>query len=163
MSKHFPCGKTRREFVWQMGAGFTGVALSSLLASDGFFAKTGHAAAAVGTATTNPLASKPPHFATKAKACIFLMMNGAPSQIDTFDYKPELEKYAGKQLPQDKEYINSGGRKVGFLTPAWRKFQPGGESGLLVSDYFPNVRRHADKLAVINSCTPTATRMVRHL
>ena len=149
---YFPCGKTRREFVWQMGAGFTGVALTGLLASDGFFTKISHAADAAGTAPTNPLASKPPHFATKAKACIFLIMNGAPSQVDTFDYKPELEKYAGKQLPQDKEYINSGGRKVGFLTPAWRKFRPGGESGLLISDYFPNVRRHADKLAVINSC-----------
>jgi hypothetical protein len=80
------------------------------------------------------------------------MMNGAPSQVDTFDYKPSLEKYAGKPLPAGKDYINSGGRKVGYLTPAFRKFHPGGESGLLVSDYFPNVRRHADKLAVIKSC-----------
>jgi hypothetical protein len=148
----FPCGKTRREFVWQMGAGFTGVAFTSLLASDGFFASRSCAANAASTAPANPLASRPPHFATTAKACIFLLMNGAPSQVDTFDYKPELEKYAGKQLPQDKNYINSGGRKVGYLTPAWRKFRPGGESGLLISDYFPRVRRHADKLAVINSC-----------
>ncbi len=148
----FPCGKTRREFVWQMGAGFSGVALTSLLASDGFFSQIGHAAATETRSQANPLASNPPHFATKAKACIFLLMNGAPSQVDTFDFKPELEKYAGKQLPQDKNYINSGGRKVGFLTPAWRKFRPGGESGLLISDYFPQVRRHADKLAVINSC-----------
>ena len=80
------------------------------------------------------------------------MMNGAPSQVDTFDYKPSLEKYAGKPLPAGKDYINSGGRKVGYLTPAFRKFHPGGKSGLLVSDYFPNVRKHADKLAVIKSC-----------
>ena len=79
-------------------------------------------------------------------------MNGAPSQVDTFDYKPELQKYAGMELPKDKEYINSGGRKVGFLTANWRPFRPGGESGLMISDYFPNVRKHADKLAVINSC-----------
>ena len=85
-------------------------------------------------------------------SCIFLTMNGAPSQVDTFDYKPELKKYAGMELPQDKEYINSGGRKVGFLTANWRPFRPGGESGLMISDYFPNVRKHADKLAVINSC-----------
>ncbi|MEM7559251.1 MAG: DUF1501 domain-containing protein [Planctomycetota bacterium] len=76
----------------------------------------------------------------------------SPSQVDTFDYKPELEKYAGKPLPPDRKYINSGGRKVGYLTPAWREFRPGGESGLLVSDYFPNIRKHADKLCVLNSC-----------
>ncbi|MGB1927094.1 MAG: DUF1501 domain-containing protein, partial [Rubripirellula sp.] len=74
------------------------------------------------------------------------------SQVDTFDYKPELKRYAGKQLPADKTYINSGGRKVGFLTPSWRPFRPGGESGLLISDYFPEVRKHADKLCVLNSC-----------
>jgi hypothetical protein len=80
------------------------------------------------------------------------MMNGAPSQVDTFDYKPALEKYAGQPLPDGKNYVNSGGRRVGYLTPAFRKFRPGGESGLLISDYFPQVRTHADKLAVLNSC-----------
>jgi hypothetical protein len=80
------------------------------------------------------------------------MMNGAPSQVDTFDYKPALEKYAGQPLPPGRSYINSGGRRVGFLTPAFRRFRPGGDSGLLISDYFPCVRRQADKLAVIRSC-----------
>lgn len=145
----FPCQQQRREFVWQMGAGFAGVALSGLLQQDGFSSQMLHAG---DTAPLNPLAKKPPQLPTKVKSCIFLMMNGAPSQVDTFDYKPELEKYAGKQLPEDKNFINSGGRKVGYLTPAWRKFRPGGESGLLVSDYFPNVREHADKLCVLNSC-----------
>ncbi len=144
--KYFPCGKTRREFVWEMGGGFAGLALSSLLAGDGFFSRAARAS------SLNPLSARPPQLATKAKSCIFLMMNGAPSQVDTFDFKPALEKYAGKTLPEDMNYINSGGRKVGYLTPAWRKFRPGGESGLLISDYFPNVREHADKLCVINSC-----------
>lgn len=143
----FPCGNTRREFVWQMGGGFAGLALTSLLGNDGFFSR--HAAAGE---SAGPLAIRAAHLTTKAKSCIFLMMNGAPSQVDTFDYKPSLEKYAGQPLPQGKDYINSGGRRVGFLTPAFRKFRPGGESGLLVSDYFPNVRKHADKLAVIKSC-----------
>jgi len=134
--------------IWEMGGGFAGTALAGLLAQDGFFA---HPAVA-GTTSGNPLAAKEGHRKTKAKSVIFLMMNGAPSQVDTFDYKPELEKYAGKPLPDDKEYINSGGRKVGYLTPAFRKFRPGGESGLLISDYFPEVRKHADKLAVIKSC-----------
>jgi hypothetical protein len=142
----FPCGQTRREFVWQMGGGFAGLALTSLLDRDGFFGR--HAAAADVRKTVVPQ----PHFKAKAKACIFLMMNGAPSQVDTFDYKPALQKYAGQPLPEGKAYINSGGRRVGYLTPAFRRFRPGGESGLLISDYFPNVRQHADKLAVIRSC-----------
>ena len=119
--------------------------VASLLMQDGFFGKQA-------LAEDNPLVARAPHFAPRAERVIFLMMNGAPSQVDTFDYKPQLEKYAGRELPPDKEYINSGGRKVGYLTPAWRPFKPGGESGLLVSDYFPKVREHADKLAVINSC-----------
>ena len=137
MARYSTCGNTRREFVWEMGAGFTGLALTSLLGKDGFYTKHG-------IGGDQPLKPRPPHFASKAKSCIFLLMNGAPSQVDTFDYKPELEKHAGKSLPADKKYINSGGRKVGFLTPTFRPFRPGGISGLLISDYFPNVRKHAD-------------------
>jgi len=142
MSKQriFPCGLTRREFVWQMGGGFTGTALAAMLAGD------------TQAATKGPLTTRKPHFEGKAKHVIFLMMNGAPSQVDTFDHKPLLGKLAGKTLPADKEFINSGGRKMGFLTPAWRPFRPGGQSGLMISDYFPQVRKHADKLAIINSC-----------
>ncbi|MEO2031863.1 MAG: DUF1501 domain-containing protein, partial [Planctomycetaceae bacterium] len=145
--KIYPCNQSRRESLLDMGAGFGGTALAGLLAADGF---VDHVKAA--DSTTSPLAPHDGHFPAKARSCIFLMMNGAPSQVDTFDFKPELVKYAGKQLPEDKNYINSGGRKVGYLTPNWRRFQQGGESGLLISDYFPNVRKHADKLAVINSC-----------
>lgn len=144
----FPCGVTRREALWQLGGGIAGLALTDLLSRDGFFERVGYAA----EATSNPLTPRKPHFAPKATACIHLLMNGGPSQVDTFDYKPELEKYAGKSLPADREYINSGGRKVGFLTPAARPFRPGGESGLLISDFFPNIREHADKLAVVRSC-----------
>ncbi|MCO6457257.1 MAG: DUF1501 domain-containing protein [Pirellulaceae bacterium] len=146
----YPCGATRREFVWEMGGGFAGLALASLLQADGFFGR--HARAAEVAASQGPLAPRAPHFAAPARACIFLMMNGAPSQVDTFDYKPSLEKYAGQPLPAGKNFINSGGRKLGYLTPAWRKFRPGGQSGLMISDYFPRVREHADKLAVIHSC-----------
>ena len=126
-----------------MGGGFTGTALAAMLAQGGFPNST----------NADESQSRPqPHFAPKAERVIFLMMNGAPSQVDTFDFKPELKKYAGKELPADKNYINSGGRRVGYLTPEWRPFRPGGESGLLISDYFPEVRKHADKLALVNSC-----------
>jgi hypothetical protein len=125
-----------------MGGGFAGVALAGL----------GLVPEARADAPAGPLAPKPPHFPAKAKSCIFLMMNGGPSQVDTFDPKPALEKFAGTELPRDKKFINSGGRKIGYLTPAFRKFRPGGKSGLPISDYVPRVRGHADKLAVVRSC-----------
>ncbi|MFM7111396.1 MAG: DUF1501 domain-containing protein, partial [Planctomycetota bacterium] len=138
MNRLFPCGLARRELLWEMGGGFAGVALAGML---------GREARADG-----PLAPRRPHHAGKAKACIFLMMNGGPSQVDTFDPKPTLARFAGTEMPKDKKFINSGGRKIGFLTPEFRPFRPGGSSGLPVSDYFPLVRAHADKLAVIRSC-----------
>jgi hypothetical protein len=150
--RRFPCGRTRREFVWDMGVGFTGIALSSLLTADGFFARAARAGVPAGSPPAGPLTPKAPHRPTPVRSVIFLTMNGGPSQVDTFDPKPALEKYAGQPLPPGKKYINSGGRKVGFLTPAFRPFRPGGKSGLMISDYFPRVREHADKLAVIRSC-----------
>lgn len=147
---HFPCGRTtRREAIWQMGQGFAGLALTSLLSADGFFAR--HASASAGKQRP-PLAPKPAHFPMPARSCIFLTMNGAPSHVDTFDYKPSLAKYAGQELPPSFKYTNSGGRKKGYLTPAFRPFRPGGKSGLMISDYFPRIREHADKLALIRSC-----------
>jgi len=121
-----------------MGGGFAGVALAGMLDRE--------------ARADGPLAPRRPHHAGKAKACIFLMMNGGPSQVDTFDPKPTLSRFAGSEMPKDKKFINSGGRKIGFLTPEFRPFRPGGASGLPVSDYFPLVRAHADKLAVIRSC-----------
>src|SRR4051812_29132417 len=88
-----PCSGHRREFLWQMGAGFAGLALTSLLDSDGFFAK--HAFAAE---STNPLAPRAAHFPAKAKSVIFLFMYGGPSSMDTWDYKPELQRRDGEEI-----------------------------------------------------------------
>lgn len=133
-----------------MGAGFTGTALAGIMAeASGAAEPTGPAASGNPPADRSTFA---PHRAMRARQVIFLMMNGAPSQVDTFDYKPSLAKYAGQPLPAGKKFINSGGRKVGYLTPSFRRFRPGGDSGLMISDFFPHVRQHADKLAVINSC-----------
>ena len=81
--------KTRRDFIWQTGGGFANLALLHLLTADGFFARKANAA------PVNVLAPKPPHFPAKAKRAVFLFMNGAPSAIDTFDYKPALTRYNG--------------------------------------------------------------------
>ena len=76
MSSHnmYPCGKTRGEFVWEMGSGFAGLALANLLAGDGFFSSRALAKDAAPSA--NPTAPREPQFPARAKACIFLMMNG---------------------------------------------------------------------------------------
>ena len=144
----FPCGLSRREAIWEMGAGFAGLALSALLERDGFFAR--HAAGA--TPLANPLAPRPAHQAVPVKSVIFLLMNGAPSHVDTFDPKPTLEKYAGQTIPAEMKFINSGGRAMGKLTPACRPFKACGQSGIPISDFFPKMREHADKMAVIRSC-----------
>src|SRR5688572_9395217 len=85
-----PCGHTRREFLWEAGGGFAGTALTYLLARDGFFGAPLQAAES--TAVASPLLPKKPHFLAKAKSCIFLFMYGGPSQMDTWDPKPELNK-----------------------------------------------------------------------
>ena len=144
----YPCGLSRREAIWEMGGGFAGLALASLLERESFWRR----AEAAEPANARPFAPHPPHLPTTVKSCIFLLMNGGPSQVDTFDPKPALEKYAGQQLPPDKAFINSGGRPMGLLTPACRPFERCGESGLPISSFFPHLKQHADKLAVIRSC-----------
>src|SRR4051794_23436887 len=86
-----PCGRTRREFLWQTGAGFTGLALAAMLQEDGFFAR-------VRAAEADPLAPRPPHFPARAKRVIFLFMYGGPSQVDLFDPKPKLSAKNGKSI-----------------------------------------------------------------
>src|SRR5271165_1202873 len=91
------CGRTRREFLWEIGGGFGSVALSALLQGDGFLAR--QAVAADGTTPfVNPLAPKLPPLPAKAKNVIFLFMYGGPSHVDTFDYKPELYLLDGKTI-----------------------------------------------------------------
>lgn len=146
------CGRTRREFLWEAGGGFTGVALASMLAGDGFLAN--QARAADGTtpfeATGNPLAPQRPHFAPKAKTVIFLFMYGGPSQVDTFDYKPKLYGLDGKTI--DVKVKGRGGeRNQGRVVgPKW-KFKQHGESGAWVSELFPNVATCVDDIAFIKS------------
>src|SRR5438552_19184940 len=82
------CGRTRRQFLWEMGAGFVGVALSGLL-EESFFAQQAYAANGT-TKWVNPLAPRKPQFPAKARSVMFLYMYGGPSQIDTFDYKPAM-------------------------------------------------------------------------
>ena len=139
------CNRTRREFLWEVGGGFAGLGLVDLMLRDGFFAKPAIAGESVGL-----LEPKPPHFPAKAKHCIFLFMNGAPSQVDTFDPKPVLAKFDGTPYTGNSTF-GSNGRAVGHLTPSTFKFDEHGESGLPISDIFPHTAQHADDLCVIRS------------
>jgi hypothetical protein len=147
------CGRTRREFLWEAGAGFTGVALTALLAKDGFFGRAAaDEPAANPQAGANPLAPRPPHFAPKAKSVIFLFMYGGPSQVDTFDYKPDLYRLDGQNI-QVQTFGRGGHRSQGRVVgPKWR-FRQYGQCGKRVSDLFPNLARHVDDIAFIHSMT----------
>jgi hypothetical protein len=93
----------------------------------------------------NPLAPKQPHFPAKARRVIFMFMQGAPSQHETFDYNPELEKAAGS-----KGSAGPGGGGAGKILPPVYKFTPQGRSGLPISEIFPHLGKHADDLCLVN-------------
>lgn len=138
------CTGSRRQFLWQMGAGFAGVALTGLLDADGFF--TGNVAAATpGLASNEPGAFVIP---SRVKSCIFLFMYGGPSQMDLFDYKPELQKRHGQSVDLE---IRRRSVQSGKLLASRRQWARHGQSGLWCSDALPHLSRHMDKLAVIKS------------
>ncbi len=148
---HTFCRRTRREFLWEAGGGFTGVALAGLLGREGFF--NSQAAKAEGvTKYENPLAPKQPHFEPRAKSVIFLFMYGGPSHVDTFDYKPEMVGMDGKTV-EVKTFGRGGHRNQGrIVEPKW-KFQQYGESGKWVSDLFPHLAKRVDDIAFLHSMT----------
>jgi Protein of unknown function (DUF1501) len=127
--------RTRREWLAAAGGGFGALALAALDANAG------------------PLAPRKLHFAPKAKSCIFLFMEGGPSHIDTFDPKPELDKLAGQPLPASfGKVILAMGENNAPLLGSRRKWKQHGQSGLWVSDWLPEIAKHADDLAVVRSC-----------
>ncbi len=143
------CGRTRREFLWQVGGGFGAVALSGLFSHDGF--PQASADDGIG-GFVNPLAPKPPHFEGPAKSVIFLFMYGGPSHVDTFDYKPELYDLDGKTV-QVQTKGRAGARNQGRIVgPKW-DFRQYGQSGQWVSDLFPNVAQCVDDIAFLKSMT----------
>jgi Protein of unknown function (DUF1501) len=145
-----PCGRTRREFLWESAGGFVGTALATLLAEDGFFARSS-AASETEASTASPLAPRKPHFPAKAKACIVLFMYGGVSQVDTFDPKSELTRHDGKPIPTlDLDPLLKV-RNPGKLLASSRKFTRNGEAGTVVSDLFPHLAERMDDVAVIRS------------
>src|SRR5688572_30368359 len=141
---------SRRDFLYQSGGGIAGLALAQLLNEQGLLAAEGPAvdgcsAPALGL---NPLSPKQPHFKPRAKSVISLFMTGGPSQVDTFDPKPALEKHAGQVLSGDVR-VRQGW--PGPIMPATFKFKKYGQSGKEVSDLFPNLAQKVDEIAFLHS------------
>jgi hypothetical protein len=135
---------SRRDLIFRAGAGFSGLALASLLDGDNLLA-----AVPQEKPRTSLLAPKASHYPAKAKSVIFLFMYGGVSQVDTFDPKPELTKRHGQPLPGlDKlETFN----KNGNLMASPYQFKKYGESGLEVSELYPHLAEKADDLCMIRS------------
>src|SRR5881398_1564689 len=151
-------GVTRRSFLADTGMGFTGLALGAILFRDG-----------VARANTDPAAWRPPdgqpHFPPKAKSVIWIFLCGGVSHLESFDVKPELNKYAGKSIEEtpykdvlDPQRVNAnivganpehGNRKV--IMPLQTGFKKYGKSGLVIGDWFQHVGACADDLAVVRS------------
>jgi len=151
-----PFHATRRDFLRRTGSGFGMVALAGLLDQQGLLAETDSNQFEIrnpqSAIALNPLASHPAHFPAKAKSVIWLFMNGGPSQVDTWDYKPELEKFDGKALEGFDQNTGFFTDQVGPLMKSPFKFQRHGQCGAWVSEIFPNMARHVDDMAFIHSC-----------
>ncbi len=124
---------TRRDVLSTTSCGFGYLALQGLLGGE---------ARAAGF--RNPLSERPPHFPAKAKRVIFMFMQGGPSHLETFDHKPELIKSGGKK---------EGGK--GLLAPRYN-FNPHGKSGLMISEIYPHLAKHADDLCLLNGMHTTS-------
>jgi hypothetical protein len=139
---------SRREFLAKTALGAGGLSLAGLV--PGFGISYASAASLV-----DPLAPKEPHFPAKAKAVIWLHMNGAPSTLDLFDYKPDLVKLAGQEVPASflKGIKTSTQGGVGKLLATNRSWKQYGDSGAWFSDWLPNLAKRADDIAFIKSST----------
>lgn len=120
----------RRQLLARTGLGFGSLALGNLLGQQAFGSQPG------------------PHFPAPAKHIIHVFLNGGMSQVDTFDPKPELTRRGGQMLPFDNLRTE---RRTGVALPSPFQFKPHGESGIPVSDLFPNLARCVDDMAVIRS------------
>lgn len=131
---------SRRKMLQTTSCGFGALALSALAHEQSVLA--------------SPLAPKPPHFPAKAKSVIFLYMDGGPSHVDTFDYKPLLEKLDGQDPRKAMGKLEpTQFNNIGKVMKSPWKFQRRGESGRWVSELFPHIARHIDDLAFLQGMT----------
>ncbi len=142
---------SRRSLLARAGCGAGLLGLANLMTQQGLL----ESAQAAGERTLNPLAPQAPHFEPRAKRVIWIFINGGPSHVDTWDYKPGLTKWNGKPIREfDAEFKDTTGffkNAVGALMQSPFKFTPRGECGKMVSEIFPHLGEHVDKMAFIHS------------
>ncbi len=146
LHKRYP--RSRRDFLRNAGSGLGAFALASMLDRDGLLPKANAA-----TGIADPLAPKQPHFKPTAKSVIFLFMEGGPSHIDLFDPKPLLDKLAGQPMPASfGKVVTAMGTASNTLMPSKRTWKQHGQSGMWVSDWYPEIAKHVDEMTMFRAC-----------
>ncbi|MEO6808027.1 MAG: DUF1501 domain-containing protein, partial [Isosphaeraceae bacterium] len=145
---------SRRQFLDHAGTGLGGVALASLLSGQGLLAADAdHAPIRPEIRPSNPLAARRPHFPARAKRVLVIFCSGACSQLESWDYKPELIKMDGKAMPGAKEALVTFQGENGNLVRPQYPFKPRGQTGKMISDLFPHLAELTDDLCFIHSMT----------
>lgn len=144
-------GCDRRAMLARCGGGAGLIGLATLLAQQGLLAPEAYAVGA-NDRRLNPLAPGQPHFPARAKSVIWLFMNGGPSQVDTWNYRPQLAKKDGVELEGFDKNTGFFTGAVGPLMKSPFQWAQHGQSGTWVSEIFPNLSKHVDKMAFIHSC-----------
>jgi hypothetical protein len=142
---------SRRDFLYGLSATLGTVAFNALLGQELAAAEIGNRQSAIGN-PDNPLAPKQPHFAAKAKACIFLFMEGGPSHLDTFDPKPKLAEWHMKEFTRNDRLVSNMGNGKRYYVRSPFQFRQHGQSGLWMCDRFEHLARVADELCVYRGC-----------
>lgn len=142
----------RRTFLGQTASGLSSVALASLLANDTLLAVEKQSPIRPNIDPKNPNGTREPHFEARAKNVVVIFCAGACSHLDTFDYKPELERMHDKPMPSSEKVITFQGEQGTLQKSPW-KFKPRGESGKMISTLVDHLGEHADEMCFIHSMT----------
>ncbi|MEQ1853329.1 MAG: DUF1501 domain-containing protein, partial [Chthoniobacteraceae bacterium] len=140
----------RRNFLAHTATGLGGIALAHLLDQDQAFGAAGPIRPQINPA--NPNAPRPTHFPARAKRVLMIFCSGAVSQVDTFDFKPELIKRHGQPMPGAEGLVTFQGAQGNLNRSPW-EFRPRGQSGKMVSDLVPHLGALADEMCFIHSLT----------
>ncbi len=141
---------SRRHFLQQTSQGLGGIALASLLAREGLLGADGPIKPNIDP--EKPFAARNSHFKAKANKVLVIFCSGACSQLDTFDYKPELIKRHGQPMPGSDKLITSQGAQGNLTRSPW-EFKPRGQTGKMVSELVPHLGELADEMCFIHSLT----------
>jgi hypothetical protein len=144
---------SRRDLLRRAGCGLGLLSLVALMQEEGMLAPA--AAAEVGGRSLDPMAARVPHFKPRARRVIWVFINGGPSQVDTWDYRPALARWDGKAIREfDPAFQNTTGffaNQVGAVMKSPFAFRPRGRCGKMVSEIFPHLGEHVDRMAFIHS------------